>query len=77
MLSASRAWTLSKPLFFCPAMNTKMWEHPVTGQHVERLKSWGYREIECVSKTLMCGDVGFGAMASVDTIVERVLSCVH
>lgn len=26
----ARAWDPVKPLLFCPAMNTKMWEHPVT-----------------------------------------------
>ncbi|XP_035299623.1 phosphopantothenoylcysteine decarboxylase isoform X5 [Cricetulus griseus] len=29
-----RAWDLSKPLLFCPAMNTAMWEHPLTAQQV-------------------------------------------
>lgn len=72
LLCAVRAWTITKPLFFCPAMNTKMWEHPVTAEHVQRLRGWGYREIECVEKTLMCGDTGLGAMAAVDTIVGTV-----
>lgn len=26
----ARAWDNAKPLLFCPAMNTKMWEHPIT-----------------------------------------------
>ncbi|XP_036050013.1 phosphopantothenoylcysteine decarboxylase isoform X2 [Onychomys torridus] len=29
-----RAWDLSKPLLFCPAMNTAMWKHPLTAQQV-------------------------------------------
>uniref|UniRef100_A0A672V1W6 Phosphopantothenoylcysteine decarboxylase n=1 Tax=Strigops habroptila TaxID=2489341 RepID=A0A672V1W6_STRHB len=67
-----RAWDLSKPLFFCPAMNTAMWEHPLTAQHVEQLKGFGYTEIPCVVKKLVCGDEGRGAMAEVWTIVESV-----
>ncbi|XP_065545089.1 phosphopantothenoylcysteine decarboxylase isoform X1 [Lathamus discolor] len=67
-----RAWDLSKPLLFCPAMNTAMWEHPITAQHVEQLKGFGYTEIPCVVKKLVCGDEGRGAMAEVWTIVESV-----
>ncbi|XP_040498912.1 phosphopantothenoylcysteine decarboxylase isoform X3 [Ursus maritimus] len=29
-----RAWDSRKPLLFCPAMNTVMWEHPITAQQV-------------------------------------------
>ncbi|KAM6308903.1 phosphopantothenoylcysteine decarboxylase [Aegotheles albertisi] len=67
-----RAWDLSKPLLFCPAMNTAMWEHPITAQQVEQLKGFGYMEIPCVVKKLVCGDEGRGAMAEVWTIVENV-----
>lgn len=63
---------MSKPLLFCPAMNTRMWEHPLTGQQIALLTSWGHIEIPPISKTLMCGDTGFGAMAEVPTIVARV-----
>lgn len=37
------------------------------------LKSWGYKEIPCISKTLMCGDIGIGGMAEVDTIISTTL----
>ncbi|KAM5243120.1 phosphopantothenoylcysteine decarboxylase isoform 1-T1 [Hipposideros larvatus] len=67
-----RAWDLSKPLLFCPAMNTAMWEHPITAQQVGQLKAFGYVEIPCVAKKLVCGDQGLGAMAEVGTIVDKV-----
>ncbi|KAM9092166.1 phosphopantothenoylcysteine decarboxylase isoform 2-T2 [Megaptera novaeangliae] len=66
------AWDRSKPLLFCPAMNTAMWEHPVTEQQVGQLKAFGYVEIPCVVKKLVCGDQGLGAMAEVGTIVDKV-----
>ena len=53
-----RAWDRSKPLLFCPAMNTAMWEHPITEQQVGQLKDFGYIEIPCVAKKLVCGDQG-------------------
>ncbi|XP_019388867.1 PREDICTED: phosphopantothenoylcysteine decarboxylase isoform X2 [Crocodylus porosus] len=67
-----RAWDMTKPLLFCPAMNTAMWEHPITAEQIERLKGFGYTEIPCVVKKLVCGDEGRGAMAEVWTIVEKV-----
>ncbi|XP_015279844.1 PREDICTED: phosphopantothenoylcysteine decarboxylase-like [Gekko japonicus] len=67
-----RAWDLSKPLLFCPAMNTAMWEHPITARQIEQLVSFGYTEIPCIVKKLVCGDEGRGAMAEVSTIVENV-----
>ncbi|XP_076979869.1 phosphopantothenoylcysteine decarboxylase isoform X4 [Tamandua tetradactyla] len=67
-----RAWDRSKPLIFCPAMNTAMWEHPITAQQVAQLKAFGYVEIPCVAKKLVCGDQGLGAMAEVGTIVNKV-----
>ncbi|KAH8327245.1 phosphopantothenoylcysteine decarboxylase [Drosophila bipectinata] len=69
-----RAWDLQKPLLFAPAMNTRMYDHPITREQIDKLISWGYKEIPCISKTLMCGDTGNGAMAEVPTIVQAVLA---
>lgn len=64
LMCTVRAWDFSKPLIFCPAMNTRMYDHPLTAEQVEKLKSWGYIEVPTISKTLMCGDTGNGAMAN-------------
>ncbi|MGH0130386.1 UNVERIFIED_CONTAM: hypothetical protein FKN15_009189 [Acipenser sinensis] len=72
-----RAWDLKRPLLFCPAMNTAMWEHPLTGMQIDILKGFGYREVPCIAKKLVCGDEGKGAMAEVLTIVEAVKECVQ
>lgn len=68
-----RAWDLSKPLLFAPAMNTYMWQHQITAQQIGTLKSFGYKEIPCIAKKLACGDEGFGAMAEVQTIVRHIV----
>ncbi|XP_030237926.1 phosphopantothenoylcysteine decarboxylase isoform X1 [Drosophila navojoa] len=73
MLCVVRAWDLEKPLFFAPAMNTRMYDHPITREQIDKLIKWGYKEIPCISKTLMCGDTGNGAMAEVSTIVSIVV----
>jgi len=67
-----RAWDVKKPLLFCPAMNTFMWEHPITSEHISRLVSMGYTQVPPIRKTLACGDTGVGAMAEVATIVTVV-----
>ncbi|CAN9499347.1 unnamed protein product [Ophioblennius macclurei] len=67
-----RAWDTNRPLLFCPAMNTAMWLHPITAQQVSRLKEFGYVEIPCIAKKLVCGDEGKGAMAEVSSIVSVV-----
>ncbi|GBP21094.1 Phosphopantothenoylcysteine decarboxylase [Eumeta japonica] len=67
-----RAWDLQKPLLFCPAMNTRMWEHPLTNEQIQKLVNWGYKQIPPIKKTLMCGDTGVGAMAEVVDIVSEV-----
>lgn len=73
LLCTTRAWNFAKPLIFCPAMNTRMWIHPITAQHISILESWGHSQVPCVEKTLVCGDTGLGAMAEVHTIVEYVV----
>lgn len=38
LTSVVRAWDFDKPLYFAPAMNTAMWENPLTYQHMKTLK---------------------------------------
>lgn len=53
-------------------MNTAMWEHPITAQQLETIKLWGATIVDPQEKLLACGEVGNGAMASVETIVRAV-----
>jgi phosphopantothenoylcysteine decarboxylase len=59
-------------MLVAPAMNTAMWEHPITTRQLETIKEWGIKVIEPQSKVLACGEVGNGAMAPVETIVGIV-----
>lgn len=73
----ARAWDWEKPMCIAPAMNTAMWTHPVTAAQLDTLDSWGVHVIPPASKKLACGDVGIGAMASVDDVMQacrRVLN---
>lgn len=73
LTSVVRAWDMEKPIVLAPAMNTKMWEHPVALEHLEKIKSWGnVTVVGPVSKKLACGDYGIGALAHIDDIARAV-----
>ena len=72
LLSVARAWDFSKPMLVAPAMNTLMWEHPVTASQLSVLQSWGAGVVPPIEKRLACDDVGMGAMALPPTIADAV-----
>lgn len=76
LTSIARAWDPSKPLLVAPAMNTHMWDHPLTAMHLNSLTNLGVTTIQPVSKLLACGDKGTGALATVPTIIEAIRSAV-
>ena len=55
-----------------PAMNTNMYENPVTQQNLTLCKALGYTIIEPASGRLACGDVGTGKLADVADMVEAI-----
>jgi phosphopantothenoylcysteine decarboxylase/phosphopantothenoylcysteine decarboxylase/phosphopantothenate--cysteine ligase len=61
-----------KPAYIAPAMNTAMYENPVVRENIAKLTRFGYRFIEPAEGRLACGDVGKGALAGLDDIVEAV-----
>ncbi len=65
----ARAWDFERPFIVAPAMNTYMWNHPITVPQLKILESWGVKVISPISKTLICGDTGIGAMEEVSKIV--------
>lgn len=68
-----RAWDRGRPVIIAPAMNTKMWEHPATAEHLAKLKEWyDLRLVAPVAKKLACGDTGIGAMAPIEAIVKAI-----
>lgn len=72
----ARAWYPTKPKIYAPAMNTYMWNNPQTQKHIESLQELGYIKIDPITKLLACGDYGIGAMADVETIVDKIQSII-
>src|SRR5688572_15553248 len=61
------------PAVFAPAMNDRMWAHPVAQENVAKLIGIGYRFIGPEAGWLACRNVGVGRMSEAGTIVERVI----
>ncbi len=61
------------PVLLAPAMNTEMWNHPATQRNLRWIADLGRaRVVAPVEKRLACGDVGVGALAEVEVLVEAV-----
>lgn len=63
----------NKPMYIAPAMNTNMWKNTFVQENINRLKN----RTNCIFiyptvKKLACGDLGFGALAYIGTIINIV-----
>ena len=56
----------------CPAMNTNMYENPITQQNLKLCRQYGYHIIEPDSGYLACGDTGQGKLADLSSIEEYI-----
>lgn len=65
------------PKVIAPAMNTNMYDNPITQQNLQSLRSLGMQIVEPVSGLLACGDTGRGKMADIDIIEEAVEIALH
>lgn len=62
------ATTASK--YLCPAMNTEMYNNPITQRNLEGLRSLGYHIMEPAEGWLACGITGVGRLPEPEAIVE-------
>lgn len=70
----AKAWISNKQFIIAPSMNTQMWFHPTTQEHINKIKNWGIIDIVYpVEKTLFCGDTGIGAMADIYEITDQII----
>ena len=61
------------PSILCPAMNTAMWEQPVTQRNLRWLAELDRHELVApAEKRLACGDVGVGGLAEIDDILAAI-----
>lgn len=60
------------PKLAAPAMNTRMYDNPVTQDNLNALRRYGWQVIEPASGHLACGAVGKGKMPEPEDLLEAV-----
>ncbi|KAG1798659.1 flavoprotein [Suillus plorans] len=72
--SLLRALAPTTPTYIFPAMNTLMYDHPLTAEHLHVVRDIvRYQVVGPIGKNLACGDVGLGAMTEWRDIVKIVV----
>ena len=61
------------PKLIAPAMNTNMYENPVTQDNLDILRRYGWDVIEPASGRLACGAVGKGKMPEPEDLLQHIL----
>ncbi len=73
-LLTSLIMAAKKPILFCPAMNSNMYQNAAVKENMEKLASRGYILMGAVSGELACGTEGPGRLPTLQDIVEEVES---
>lgn len=61
------------PKLIAPAMNTNMYENPVTQDNLQTLRHYGWDVIEPASGRLACGTTGKGKLPEPEELVQNIL----
>ena len=72
-LASSIILAADRPVLLAPAMNDRMYEHPVTQENMQKLKRIGYRFAEPVEGHLICGREALGHISEPQTIAHLVV----
>ena len=62
----------NKKIYFAPAMNVRMWEHPTTKINLRKLIDFGYKIIGPEIGDMACGEYGEGKMSDPLTIAKEI-----
>lgn len=78
------AHDFEKPFLLAPAMNTKMYQHPITQASIQKLTAMGVEVLEAASGVLACGEIGSGRLlepdlilAEIETRLQKLAGAVH
>lgn len=61
------------PKLFAPAMNTRMYQNPITQDNLQILRKYGMKVITPASGYLACGDTGEGKMPEVEELYDNII----
>lgn len=62
-----------KPKYIVPAMNTQMYENPITQDNLDICRRYGMHVVEPASGYLACGDTGAGKMPEPELLIEYIM----
>ena len=61
------------PKLIAPAMNTHMYENPVTQDNLDKLRHYGWDVIDPASGRLACGAIGKGKLPEPEDLLQHIL----
>ena len=64
------------PKLIAPAMNTNMYENPITQVNLDLLRNYQWEVIDPASGRLACGDVGAGKMPEPEQLLQHILRAI-
>lgn len=67
------AHDFTKPWLIAPAMNSKMYHHPVTKASVQKLREMGCEILETAAGVLACGEIGDGKLLDSELLLKEIL----
>lgn len=62
-----------KPKYIVPAMNTQMYENPITQDNLDICRRYGMHVVEPARGYLACGDTGAGKMPEPELLMEYIM----
>ncbi len=65
------------PKIVAPAMNTRMYENPITQDNMKILEKYGFTVIKPATGHLACGDTGAGKMPDPEELFDYILQAVQ
>ena len=65
------------PKIVAPAMNTRMYENPITQDNLQTLRKYGFTVIEPATGHLACGDTGAGKMPEPEELCDWLLQAIQ
>lgn len=67
-----------KPVLIAPAMNMRMWQHPLTQENLSKLRTLpNYTVIDPSHGHLACGETGEGHLADPESILQVLYQAIH
>lgn len=78
LLSTTFMTFTDKPVVLAPAMNTRMWRHPIFQENLQKLDNLpNLHVIDPSAGLLACGETGEGHLASQDLILQALYRALH